>query len=365
MSQAPHPMHEQIVAQPAALRALLARQSEIADIVGRAASGVERIWAVGHGDSYFAPAAAATAFDRSRQRFHPQLAQELAAYPPLGLDDTALVIAISMSGGVRGTVEAAHAARARGARVLAITNTSESPLVQAADEVILLSISEPVPFLAGTVTYTGSVMILLMIAAVLGSTDLGNSATARSAMADRIDALSAIEHGVTALETAVAATEPLIREPVQSLARSRVWYVLGMGCHEATARYGAAKLVEVADAVAIPHETEEFFHEHHWVVTSDDVVVIITHDEPSRRRATAAVAHLRELGIPIWIVGGEPLEGARHAPLMDVMSWVSPLPAAVPLQWLAYWLARAKGLDPDRRSHLFGSLRYLVSRKYR
>jgi fructoselysine-6-P-deglycase FrlB-like protein len=358
-------MREQIAGQPAALRALLGRQNEIASIVGRIASGIKRIWAIGHGDSYFAPLAAATAFGRTRLQYDPLLAQELAAYPPPDLDDMALVIALSMSGGVSRTIDAAHAARARGARVLAITNAPDSPLTQAADGVILLGIAEPAPFLAGTVTYTASVMILMMIGALLGSGEQGGSAQTETRVADRAEALSSLEHVVTALEAAVAATEPLIREPVIALARSRLWYVLGMGCQEATARYGAAKLVEVADVIGIPHETEEFFHEHHWVMTSDDVVVIITHDEPSRSRSVAAAAHLRELGIPVWLIGGEPVDGTRHVPLGDVVPWVSPLPAAVPLQWLAYWLARAKGLDPDQRSHLRGSPRYIVSRKYR
>ena len=41
------------------------------------------------------------------------------------------------------------------------------------------------------------------------------------------------------------------------------------------------------------------------------------------------------------------------------------LVAAVPLQWLAYWTSRVRGLDPDGRSHLKDSPRYIVSRKYR
>lgn len=365
MNQTSHPMREQITGQPAVLRALLARQDEIADIVAHATSGTERVWAVGHGDSFFAPLAAAAAFGRwTRLPYRPLLAQEMAAYPPSGLDATSLVIAVSVSGRVGRTVDAAQAARSRGARVLAITNTPGSPLTQAADATILLGIAEPVPFLAGTVTYTASVLVLMMIASLLDSGEPSGSVQG-STTAGHAGALSVLGHALTALDAAVARTEPVIRESVVPLARARVWYVLGMGCQEATARYGAAKMAEVADAIGIAHETEEFFHEHHWVMANDDVVVIIAHDEPSRRRSTAAAAHLRELEIPLWLIGGDTVDGVRHVPLGDVDTWASPLPAAVPLQWLAYWLSRAKRLDPDQRSHLRGSPRDVVSRKYR
>ncbi len=366
MSQVSHPMRDQIADQPAALRALLARQDEIARIVAHATSGTERIWAVGHGDSFFAPLAAAAAFGRwTRLPYRPLTAQEMAAYPPSGLDATALVIAISMSGGGR-SIDAAHVARSRGARVLVITNTPGSPLTQVADQTVLLGITEPVPFLAGTVTYTASVLALIMIASLLSSAETDRSVTVRPGptTADRAGALSSLRHAVSALDAAVA-IEPVIRESVFPLARARVWYLLGMGCQEATARYGAAKMAEVADAIGIPHETEEFFHEHHWVMTRDDAVVIIAHDEPSRRRSAAAAAQLQELEIPVWLIGGDAIDGVRHVPLGDVDPWASPLSAAVALQWLAYWLSRAKGLDPDQRSHLRGSPRYVVSRKYR
>ena len=367
MSQGPHPMREQITNQPTVLRALLARQDEIADIVAHAASGTERIWAVGHGDSFFAPLAAAAAFGRwTRLPYRPLLAQEMAAYPPSGLDAAALVIAISISGGVGRTIDAGQAARSSGARVLAITNTPGSPLTHVADDTILLRIAEPAAFLAGTVTYTASVLVLMMIALLLDPGEPRGlvQAPAGSTTAGHVGGLSALGHALTVLEAAVA-TELVIRESVVPLAGARAWHVLGMGCQEATARYGAAKMAEVADAIGIAHETEEFFHEHHWVMTKDDAVVMIAHDEPSRRRSTAAAAHLRELEIPVWLIGGDAVDGVRHVPLEDVDSWASPLPAAVPPQWLAYWLSRAKGLDPDQRSHLRGSPRYVVSRKYR
>ncbi len=359
-------MREQILSQPAALRSLLARADEIAAAVARIAGDARRIWAVGHGDSYFAPLAAADAFRRwTSVPYAPLLAQEMAAYPPPGLDKHALVIALSMSGGTSRSIAAAQAAHARGARVLVITNTPGSPLTRAADEVILLQIAEPAAFLAGTVTYTASVLVLMMVAVVLtgpGAVRVSGPGAAR--LHDPAAAMVGLARTVKALEVTLA-HEPTIRTSVTAHAHSPIWYFLGMGCQEATARYAAAKMVEVADVVGIAHETEEFFHEHHWAVRGEHPVVLIAHDAPSQQRTEAGVAYLRELEIPVWLVGGTPVEGAQHLPIGAVEPWASPLVAAVPLQWLAYWASRVRGLDPDRRSHLRDSPRYIVSRKYR
>jgi glucosamine--fructose-6-phosphate aminotransferase (isomerizing) len=343
-------MREQILSQPEALRSLLARRGELADLLAAIAPAVHRIWAVGHGDSYFAPLAAAAAFRRCcSSPYVPCLAQELTAYAPRGVDDSALVIVLSMSGGVGRSIAAAETARDRGARVLAITNTAGSPITGVAHAVVLLNIAEPAPFLAGTVTYTASVLMLMMVASLLGQ---GRDEAALAAAVDAVDA--------------ALASEVSIREWILPLAVSPVWYFLGMDCHVATAHYGAAKLVEVADAVGIAHETEEFFHEHHWVIRRDNPVVLLSHDGPSQKRSESAIAHLRELGIPVWLVGSGPAPaGVRHVSVNPVEAWCAALPGAVPVQWLAYWLARAKRVDPDRRTHLRDSPRYSVSRKYR
>lgn len=358
-SRAREAMRAQILGQPEVLHALLARHEEIGRCLsaatGRTPKTLRRIWAVGHGDSYFAPLAAAEAFRRwSSVDYTPMLSQEMAAYPPRGVDDEALVIAVSMSGGVGKSIAAAEAARARGARVLAVTNTTGSPLTEVAHDSIVLNIVEAAPFLAGTATYTASLLALLMIAALLSDLQDG----ARPPKEDLSAAVDAIRPAL--------ASEKSLRAWTAGHASAPVWYVLGMGAQEATARYGVAKLVEVADVVGVAHETEEFFHEHHWVARPEHPVVLLSHDDASRLRTHAAVAHLRELRIPVAVVGDVDVsDDVLRVSVPVVESWTSPLVAAGPLQWLAYWLSRARGLDPDTRDHLRGSARYVVSRKYR
>lgn len=344
-------MRAQILEQPLVLRSLLARRDEVAKTIERMANGVRHVWALGHGDSYFAPLAASTAFQAfCSLPYTPVLAQEMAAYPPAEVSN-GLVIAVSMSGAVGKTIMAASAAKALGARILAITNVTTSPLTEVASATIYLGIREPMPFLAGTATYTATLVTLLVIALVMGG--------AESGFANLDDAVTAVE---SALES-----EAKVREWTLSYRAARTWYFLGMGCHVATAHYGAAKLAEVADAIGIAYETEEFFHEHHWVVREDQPIIVLIHDAASRERGRMAAEYLRELGTPIGLVGpgADGSAGIFHLSIPEVAPWCASIPGAVPLQWLAYWLSRARGLDPDRRSHLLNSPRYEISRRNR
>lgn len=347
------PMRAQILEQPVLLSRLLDRRTEIGETVRGVGGNVRRIWTVGHGDSYFSPVAAGGAFEAWRAgAYVPMLAMELAAYPPSGLADD-LVIAVSMSGGVGNTIAAARVAKQRGARVLAITNAPRSTLSEIADATIRLGIAEPAPFLAGTVTYTATTVVLMLIAISLWESPADSRGLAELAAA------------VKAMEAALG-TEGDVRAWALGEPNTAVRYVLGMGPHVATAHYGAAKLMEIADVIGIASETEEFFHEQHWVMRPDQPVILLTHDESSRARASMAISHLNELEVPVYHVGPDPApSGARHSPTPLVPGWCAPLPGAVAMQWYAYWLAQARGLDPNRRTHLRESSRYTVSRKYR
>jgi len=351
MPGAGEPMREQILGQPSVLEGLLARHDEIRRVVRDLTREARWIRAVGHGDSYFAPVAASSGFQHfSRIPYTALLAQEAVAYPPPRADGVGVVIAVSMSGGVGRTVEAAAAARARGWRVLVVTNASTTRLAALADETIHLGIAEPGPFLAGTVTYTASIVVLLLAALSLGGTP---------------DDLAYLHAAIAALQSGLAC-ETEAREWTMTHKAAPIWYFLGMGPHIATAHYGSAKLAEVADAVGIAQETEEFFHEQHWIIRAGQPVAVLTQDPPSRARADTAVAHLRALNVPVCVVGSaRPAESDWYARVPEVPHWCAPLVGAVPLQWMAYWLARAKGLDPDRRTHLLHDPRYAVSRRYR
>lgn len=344
------PMRDQILAQPTVLRSLFDRRDELAGVLAGLNARPRRILAVGHGDSYFAPFAAAKAFETFTSiPYSAELSQELVAYPPKELDESVLV-ALSMSGKVGKTVAAATLARNRGARVLAVTNSPQSPITEVSDASFVLGIQEPAPFLAGSVTYTASLLALLLIALELGRNE---------------DGLSALELAIRAVDAALR-TEGEAKDLALAHSEAITWYFLGMGSNLATVHYATAKLVEIADTIGVAHETEEFFHEHHWIVRTDQPVIILAHDEPSVARGADAAAQLRELGVPVIVVG-VPVWGysGPYVPVPRVEVWCAPVVHAVPIQWLAYWLSVARGLDPDRRPHLFGTPRYEISRRYR
>ena len=71
---------------------------------------------------------------------------------------------ISFSGQVGRTIEAAHQAAAFGHRVIALTHDADSPLGEAADEVLLVDVPT-LGFSPGTSSYVGMLVTLLNLAA--------------------------------------------------------------------------------------------------------------------------------------------------------------------------------------------------------
>jgi glucosamine 6-phosphate synthetase-like amidotransferase/phosphosugar isomerase protein len=95
-------------------------------------------------------------------------------------------------------------------------------------------------------------------------------------------------------------------------------------------------------------------------------VVYVVSTVPLAAVASQAASALVELGVRTAAVeaGHCAVPDANHRlTLPDVPEWLSPLILAIPMQILAYHLARATGLDPDTRSHLRDdSVRFRVSR---
>src|SRR5215471_15611262 len=125
-------------------------------------TGTSRRWPsdwprTGCGTSAFAGAACELAFQRhAGLTAHPVHALDLARYRVRALPAGSAVIAISFSGQVGRTIEAAIQARRAGHYVVALTNAGSGPLAAASDEVLPLEVPT-LGFSPGTSTYVAMV----------------------------------------------------------------------------------------------------------------------------------------------------------------------------------------------------------------
>src|SRR2546425_836516 len=132
------------------------------------AGGIEHLYLVGCGDSAFAGAATALAFQK-HAGIHAEgvHALDLARYRVRYLPERSAVVCISFSGRVGRTIEAAIQARRFGHRELALTGNPDSPLASEATDVITLSVPT-LGYSPGTSTYLAILAALFDLAVAWG-----------------------------------------------------------------------------------------------------------------------------------------------------------------------------------------------------
>jgi fructoselysine-6-P-deglycase FrlB-like protein len=336
-------MLDDILRQPEVLATMLGRGAEIDAFARRALTPPQggRLYAFGSGDGWFAARAALYGADAAAVSGLDFL---LNVVPRLGACDRTL--AISMSGNVDRTVEAAQGALARGAGVAVLTNGPGGRLGALGGPRFSLDLPDIAPFLCGTASYVATAAVLRL-------------ATGR----DR-DAIAAILPGLPAfIGTADTMCRTICAEAGQRAPGVRI---LGVGQSIATAEYGAAKLVEVTTVPAWSDDIEEFAHRQYWSMHRRELVVLLPVDAASATYADATAEALSHLGTPTIALEPDdaPVPHARYRLAIPGGTSVAFIGQAVALQLLAYRLGLANGTDPNRRHHLKDdNERFMVSRR--
>jgi glucosamine--fructose-6-phosphate aminotransferase (isomerizing) len=243
-----------------------------------------------------------------------------------------LLVAVSQSGASPDIVEPVARARAGGAVTIAVTNSPASPLAGAA-EFHLDVLAGPERAVAATKTYTAELLTLFLLVEALAGGDGGEA----DALPDRAAALLDRGEEVARLAVRYRFAEQLV--------------VTARGFNYPTAREAALKLMETSYLVAHAFSGADLLHGPMALIDRGFPAIAIA---PAGRGAAAlqpVLERLRELGADTLVVGdpalvplgrvGFPLENLGPEPLTPVL-------AILPLQQLAWCLARERGGDPDQ-----------------
>jgi sugar/nucleoside kinase (ribokinase family)/fructoselysine-6-P-deglycase FrlB-like protein len=312
---------------------------ELADWL--AARGVEHLYLTGCGDSAFAGMAATLAFRRhSRLRIHAVHALDFARYDVRFLPPDSALLAISYSGKVGRTVEAARQASTFGTPVIALTGDAAGPLASVADRILPLEVPT-LGFSPGTSTYTGMLCTLIELA----------RRTPRDGTGDALR--DACEQLAGQAAKTLDGCHDAAAEIAARLVSGRFVTFLGAGPNEATARFGAAKLFEGSQQIAVATNVEEWAHEEYFITRPNDPVVIVAPTGAARDRAWEILSELEFIGADAVVVSDvEPPGRAGFLRLAaGAPEELSPVLAALPLAQLGFQLARLAG----KRSYNFPS----------
>ncbi len=135
--------------------------------------------------------------------------------------------------------------------------------------------------------------------------------------------------------------------------RRRIW-LAGAGPSGVTAREIALKIKETSYLQAEGMSTETMLHGPFQASEADDLFCLIAPAGPGQERTLAVLQQVEAIGAAALVVGdGTPdgtLQGAPAGVICSVPEAPEPLGALtclIPLQLFAYWLAIARGTDPD------------------
>lgn len=289
--------------------------------------------------------------DMARIPVHAEYASEYRYRNPIIPEDT-LVFAISQSGETADTLAAMREAKAKGARVLGITNVVGSTVARESDGGTYIHAGSEIG-VASTKAFTSQVTILSLLAIYLGRmTHLSHP--------DGIEYIKALEE-IPAKVEEILKLDGTIREIAQTIKDSDHALYLGRGVNYPVALEGALKLKEISYIHAEGYPAAEMKHGPIALIDENMPVIAIATRDPLYDKIHSNLQEVKARKarlITIATQGDTELSKISEKVIYipDTMNNLQPLLTVIPLQLLAYHVAELKGLDVDQPRNLAKSV---------
>ncbi|MGH2914053.1 MAG: glutamine--fructose-6-phosphate transaminase (isomerizing) [Solirubrobacteraceae bacterium] len=311
---------------------------------------IRRVVIVACGTAYHAGLIGRYAIERwARVPVEVEVASEYRYRDPVvGSDD--LVIGISQSGETADTLAAMRTARARGATVLAVTNAMGSQITREADGVLYTRAGLEMG-VAATKTLVAQITVMYLLALRLAEV---RGVMDRAELKPLISDLKRLPHLIAELlERDVSGIEAI----AQAHHRAEFFLYLGRHVGLPVALEGALKLKEISYIATDAYAAGEMKHGPIALLVQDTPVVVVATESPVLDKVISNMQEVRARGARVIAVATEGDDAiAQHAdelirvPRTDWM--LAPLLAVIPLQLLAYRIARLRGLNVDQPRNL-------------
>ena len=317
------------------------------------AAAIDRVWITACGTAYHAGLIGQEVFRRIlRLPANVEYAHELRYADPI-VGPNELTIAISQSGETADTLAAARLASERGSRMLAITNVVGSTLSRYADD-ILYTRAGPEISVASTKAYMAMLIAQYLLALRIGA--------ARGTVDARLAA--EVSHGLHQLPAAiedVLSRSGAAEEAAKLVRDAEDMYFIGRGLDYAIAMEGSLKLKEISYLHSEAMPAGELKHGTLALITEGVPVVVILTQRAVYDKTISAVQEVKARGgVVIAVAYDSDTEIASHADqvirIPDMSDLLAPVAAVVPLQLMAYHVARMRGHDIDQPRNLAKSV---------
>lgn len=277
------------------------------------------------------------------------IASEFRYRDPI-IDEKTLCIFISQSGETADTIAALKLSKEKGAKTLAISNVIGSSITREADYSIYTH-AGPEIAVASTKAYTSQVVLLAILAIYFAETLELTDKNILELKNNILELPSKIEETLKCAEQ--------IKEFGHRIYQEKDVFFLGRGIDETVAKESALKLKEISYIHADSYPAGELKHGPIALIENDITVISIMTDKNLVEKTVSNIQEVITRGAKTLVVTNQNIDDKMfdtviHIP--ETNTFISPILSVIPLQLLAYYISKEKGLDVDKPRNLAKSV---------
>lgn len=269
------------------------------------------------------------------------------------VDDKTLFIAISQSGETLDTLAALREAKNKGARILSVVNVVGSSVARESDDVFY-TWAGPEIAVASTKAYTTQLMCMYLIALYMGQT---KGVIDMELYHRYIDELQKVPDKLRSM----LADENTLMEIAKEQYKLEQVFFIGRGLDSAVSFEGSLKLKEISYINSFAIAAGELKHGTIALIEQGTLVLALATQDRLFEKMLSNIQEVKARGayvIGLAKEGNRDIErqSNRVIYIPDCMDDIAPLLSVVPLQLLAYNIAKLRGCDIDKPKNLAKSV---------
>ena len=278
------------------------------------------------------------------------IASEFRYRDPI-IDEKTLCIFISQSGETADTIAALKLSKEKGAKTLAITNVIGSSITRESDYSIYTH-AGPEIAVASTKAYTSQVVLINILAIYFA--EILKTQTSEFIATLKKDILELPKKIEETLKT-----NEKIKEFAKKIYQEKDVFFLGRGIDETVAKEGSLKLKEISYIHSESYAAGELKHGPIALIENGITVISIMTDSSLVKKTVSNIQEVITRGAKTLVISNQNIDKNMFDVTIDIPEtncFVSPILSIIPLQLLAYYISKEKGLDVDKPRNLAKSV---------
>ncbi len=314
-------------------------------------SNLNKIYIVACGTAMHAGLSGKNAIEKlCRIPVEVDIASEFRYRDPI-IDEKTLCIFISQSGETADTIAALKLSKEKKAKTLAISNVIGSSITREADYSIYTH-AGPEIAVASTKAYTSQVMLINILAIYFAEVlETCTTSYLNELKKDILELPKKIEETLKCNES--------IKNFAKQIYQEKDVFFLGRGIDETVAREASLKLKEISYIHSDSYAAGELKHGPIALIENDITVISILTDANLIKKTVSNIQEVITRGAKTLIVTNKEIDNSMFnfvINIPDTNCFISPILSIIPLQLLAYYISKEKGLDVDKPRNLAKSV---------